>query len=131
MAYSAVFAHLSIDVDQLMALTPEDRAETVEWWTPIVYNADGNLDEEKVLAELHDFRFMIQEVPKVYSAVTGERCSKPNYYASGVLSAHEDYMAELIEEMRHEAVKDALDMIEAGSTKDEVLKEFPSHDYTR
>lgn len=61
-------------------------------WKHIVENPDGTLNKDQIMKELSDFSFMIDEVPKVYSEVTGGMLSKPMYYCSSVISAHEDYL---------------------------------------
>jgi hypothetical protein len=99
--------------------------ETRAWWRDIIYNPDGTLNEDAILAELSDFKFMIEEVPKVYSEITGGMLSKPNYHASGVLQAHEEHLEELIAEMQHEVAREVIEMLEAGHTKDDILKEYP------
>lgn len=108
-----------------MTLSPDEVTELKAWWRDIIYNSDGSLNEEAILAELYDFRMVIREVPVVYDAITGGRMSKPNYFARDVLQQHESYLEELITDARREAVEEALAMIEAGSTPQEVLKEFP------
>lgn len=112
-----------------MSMSESELQQEREYWESIIYNEDGTLNEDAILAELYDFRFIMQQASHVYSEVTGGMLSKPNYYASGVLQAHGDYMEEIIQESRNEAVKDALDMLEAGHTRDEILKEFPTHEY--
>ena len=57
-----------------------------EFWADIVCNEDGSINMEQVKKELSDYSFMLDEVPKVYSEVTGGLLSKPNYYAESVLS---------------------------------------------
>lgn len=57
-----------------------------EFWKDIICDADGNIDVEQVKKELRDFYVMIQEVPKVYSEVTGGMLSKCLYDAEYVLS---------------------------------------------
>lgn len=69
-----------------------------EFWKDIVENPDGTLDVDAVKRELADFRHMIREVPLVYDHVTGGMLSKPNYYASSVISAADEYTERLIEE---------------------------------
>jgi hypothetical protein len=65
------------------------------FWKTIVEDDDGNLNVDQVKRELFDWYFSMQEVAKVYSEITGGRLSKPNYYASGVISAYEEHVEEL------------------------------------
>lgn len=67
-----------------------------DFWAEICLDENGNVDMEQVKKELADFRFIIQEVPKVYSHVTGGELSKPMYYAKGVVEkADEHYKEEM------------------------------------
>lgn len=68
---------------------------TWEEWKKIVYT-DGKLDEEKVKKELMDYGFILEQVPKVYSAVTGGMLSKPNYFADVVIAEYESQFNEYV-----------------------------------
>lgn len=57
-----------------------------EFWKDIIYKEDGNIDVDAVKCELADYYKMLQEVPAVYSEVTGGILSKPLYKAETVLS---------------------------------------------
>lgn len=50
--------------------------ESRQFWSGIVTNPDGSLNEEQVWKELHDFHFLLSNVPLVYDHVTGGRASK-------------------------------------------------------
>lgn len=56
-----------------------------EFWKGIV-EVDGVVDMQAVKNELSDFSHMLDQVPKVYMEVTRGRISKPNTYASAVIS---------------------------------------------
>lgn len=56
-----------------------------EFWKSIICDKDGNVDVEQVKKELCDYYYMLQEVPSVYSEVTGGMLSKPLYDAKYVL----------------------------------------------
>ena len=64
-----------------------------EFWKDIVCDEAGKVNLEQVKKELSDFRFMIDQVPKVYSEVTGGRLSYPNYEAETVLTLFRDEFA--------------------------------------
>ncbi len=88
---------------------PEDYKKTYQdFWKPLV-ETDGKLDPDKVMRELHDYHFMIGEVPKVYGHVSGNKISKPNTYAFEVINAHDDQCREDTEFAVNEAVKEALE----------------------
>lgn len=65
-----------------------------EFWAPILTDEDGNVDLELVKAELFDWHFAMGQVSQVYSTITNGTLSKPNYYASGVISAYEEVQEE-------------------------------------
>lgn len=54
------------------------------FWKDLV-EENGVLDKDKVMRELSDYEFMLDQVPKVYCEVTGSRISKPNTYAYEVI----------------------------------------------
>ena len=70
-----------------MKKTDKKIKENIEFWKDLVYTK-GKLDEKKVMNELSDYSFMLEEVPKVYMAVAG--LSKPNYYADTIITEFED-----------------------------------------
>lgn len=69
-----------------------------EFWRDIVERPDGSLDVDQVKRELHDYRQLLREVPKVYMHVTGGKISKPNTRSEVVIAQAQDYMADLCEE---------------------------------
>ena len=64
-----------------------------EFWKDIVCDENGNVDLEQVKKELSDFRFMIDEVPKVYCEITEGLLSYPTYDAETVLNIFRDEFA--------------------------------------
>ena len=67
-------------------------------WKEAVEDESGNLDKDKVMRELSDYWFVLGEVPKVYCHVSGNRISKPNTYASEVISEADEHYTSLSEE---------------------------------
>lgn len=55
------------------------------FWKEIIMDEDGNINMDQLKLELLDFYNMINEVPKVYCAVTGGILSKPTWSAEAVL----------------------------------------------
>jgi hypothetical protein len=53
-----------------------------------------------VAKELHDFHFMIENAPMVYSHVTGGNCSKAMYHASTVMREADEYLESIVAEAR-------------------------------
>ena len=75
------------------------------FWKPIlesnpdegqrVQRGVSDLDLKQMKKELYDFWVLIENVPKVYSAVTGGRVSKHMTCPSAVIAEFEDYTSEL------------------------------------
>lgn len=71
--------------------------ESWKFWEPLVTKG-GALDLELVKNELHDFYVAMQEVPKVYCHITGNRLSKILYDADVVINAADAHYKDLYEE---------------------------------
>ncbi len=71
-----------------------DKVEEIfnEFWSEIVCNPDGSLNKEEVMKELYDYHFVLENVPKVYCAITNNTLSKPNYHAHAVISCYEEHL---------------------------------------
>lgn len=69
---------------------------SADFWCNVVYPEGAGAAD--IQNELNDFHFLMQEVPKVYSAVTGNKLSKPNYLASVVIAEAEAYTQAMCEE---------------------------------
>ena len=76
-----------------------------EFWKEII-EKNGVVDIEQVKKELHDYHFILGEVPKVYCHVTGSRVSKPNTFASDVISEADEYTNEMIEQHEKDLLAD-------------------------
>lgn len=84
----------------------EDYEQVYEdFWKELVANPDGTLNVDAVKRELFDWYFAMGEVAEVYCHITDGALSKPNYYASGVISVADEYVDRLIAE----ALEDAQD----------------------
>lgn len=94
-----------------------------EYWKALV-ETDGKLDLDKVMRELHDYHFMIEQVPKVYGHVSGGMISKPNTYAFEVINQHDDKRQEDIDWAVKEAVKETIErtLDEAAAHCEEVFR---------
>jgi len=79
--------------------------ESWKFWEPIVIKPDGSIDIEQVKKELHDFYVAMQEVPKVYCHITGNRLSKILYDADVVIAAADAHYEHLYEEDKEVAEK--------------------------
>lgn len=72
--------------------------ESKAFWQGIIYNEDGTLNEDKVLAELHDYLNCIGFAAVVYCHATGDKISKINTLPSVVMSVIDDHISEIVEE---------------------------------
>ena len=77
-----------------------------EFWRPLVYK-DGKLDEEAVLNELADYRFLMQQASRVYCEVTGGVLSKTNYAAELILEYHQNACDKFYKGIYDEEARDA------------------------
>ena len=63
-----------------------------EFWREII-EPEGKIDIQQVKKELSDYKFLLEEVPKVYHKITG--ClSKTHYPSNVILSLHEERFVE-------------------------------------
>ena len=94
-----------------------------DFWKEIVYDENGNLSEDLVAKELADYELILDEVPKVYCAVTNDRMSKPTYYAREVITMFESlhYDKEITRCDVKDMIKDASDI---GELKDLLIRYF-------
>jgi len=69
-----------------------------DFWKDIVENKDGTLNKDQVARELFDYSSLLDNVPTVYSHVTGDTLSYPSYCASSVIEAYETNLEEKYKE---------------------------------
>jgi hypothetical protein len=84
----------------LNILTEEDKKvqkDYDEFWKDIV-EKDGCVDLWLVKKELSDFRFIINQLPKIYMHITNGRLSKHMYSAETIIRIHDDIRTEEIEQ---------------------------------
>jgi hypothetical protein len=74
----------------------DDYKETYRKFWKALVETDGKLDLDKVMRELHDYSFLLDQVPKVYDHVSG--ISKPNTHAFEVINRHDIKRQEDIDE---------------------------------
>lgn len=79
-----------------------------DFWKGIVEKEDGSIDLEQVKKELHDYYFILNEVPKVYCEVTNYNISKPNTHAFEVISLLHKYWRPVDEENEEIKIKSEL-----------------------
>lgn len=93
------------DVDELTRLRFEKQAG--EFWRDVFEEITDKTERQKIQDELTDYYFMLKQVPKVYMHVTGQKMSKPNYYAESVIYEADNHMQDCIDE----ALEDELEGI--------------------
>lgn len=100
----------------------EELLHAVKWREGIY---DGKpLTRRQIIAELHDYRMILAEVPLVYDHVTGGRISKPNTSARAVIAVADDHLTELVEE----EVKERLERAHsAGEPREGEASAPPNH----
>lgn len=77
-----------------------------EFWNPIILHKDGRLKRSQIMKELDDYRFMLEQVPKVYMAVSNGLLSKPMYFAETIITQLEDNFYD--KECVHDDIKEIL-----------------------
>ena len=79
----------------------ELETEIDEYWLPLL-KTNGKWDKKKIRNELHDLVFIYKQIGTVYCYITGNKLSKPMYYAQTIMDAHdaviEDAVAYALEE---------------------------------
>lgn len=69
-----------------------------EFWAPIILDENQNINFYQVMCELHDYHFLLQNVPKVYDHVTGGSVSQPNTTAEAVIAEYNQHRENEISE---------------------------------
>ena len=88
----------------------EDYEKTFkEFWQEILCLPDGSLNLDQVKRELHDYHTLLDNVPKVYSHVTGGLISKPNTVAEAVIAEADDCVNKWVDEMIKEAIDNTVE----------------------
>jgi hypothetical protein len=87
-----------------------------KYWKDLL-QTNGKWSERKIRNEMHDLAFVMENVGKVYMALTGEKLSKPMYYAETIITAHEDACMEAVNQYRDMLLDDCKDM-----TKEEIIE---------
>ena len=85
---------------QSVCATPA--AETVfdEFWRDIIMNEDDTVNLDAVKNELADYKFILDQIPAVYSAVTGGMLSKPMYKANVIIDTFYERYGNIAEQTR-------------------------------
>lgn len=81
------------------------------FWKPIVSNEDGTINIEQVKKELADFSFIMEQVPKVYCHITGDKMSKVMYRAKDVIRMADDHFNEQLREAVKEETESEIDAV--------------------
>lgn len=77
-------ACLAAAVEKIIQQDRKEMTQSDEFWRSLVF--DGMPSAEEIRNELHDYRRMMGEVPKVYWHITGGAISKPNTPAAAVIA---------------------------------------------
>ncbi len=72
----------------------EEKLKASKFWTDLF---PEGMNSEEVKNELNDFHYIMEQIPKIYSAVTGGTLSNEMYSAETVISVYEDHIQELID----------------------------------
>lgn len=69
-----------------------------EFWREIVCTPYGDLNLDAVMRELHDYKFLLDQIPAIYDEVTGGRLSKTTYTSDSVIRAFQEAREEDIDQ---------------------------------
>ncbi|GAB6709581.1 hypothetical protein [Bacillus cereus] len=78
-----------------------------EHWKKYVTDEQGNLDEDKVKRELSDYKYLLDQVPTVYSELAG--LSKTFYSAQTIINAVREKQEEYARDIYLEDIKQMAD----------------------
>jgi len=90
---------------QVEIIDNEVQKDYEEYWKDII-EKDGVVDMEQVKKELSDFRYIIEQLPKVYMHITNGILSKHMYSAETIIRLHDDIRTEEIENACKETAQD-------------------------
>ena len=82
--------------DELTRLRSEKAAG--EFWRGVFDSITDKTERQKIEDELHDYRFVMSQVSRVYMHITGHTLSKCNYYADDVIAVADACTERLIAE---------------------------------
>lgn len=105
--------------DQKEPLSEENIKNFNENWRELL-QTDGVWDEDKIMREITDLSFVLEQVGEVYCYITGNKLSKPMYYAKEITTAFDDE----VENQVQERLKDEKDSNEAIEKIDNFITEF-------
>ncbi len=105
--------------------TPQETFDN--FWKDFVTDGNGFWDSESIKNELHDFYFMMGQVPKVYCHVSGDKASNPMIYASVINTLHD----ETVEDAIHDEMQDLYDAIKLSDDPDEIKEIFRSYAHVK
>lgn len=97
-------------------------------WKEILEKEDGSIDVEQLKKELADFQDLIDKHIDFVAYATGSRLSKATYKLSSLKQAHDDYIEELLEDARKDAVEDYKTLMGIDDDRDDELLEDEEED---
>jgi hypothetical protein len=100
-----------MNTDQKQEDFDKEFDENWQDWLDLII-IDGKLDEQKIKNEMRDLVFIYKQVGEVYCYITGNKLSKPMYYANEVITAYEDELNKLIRDDRVRIIKEIDKLIE-------------------
>lgn len=104
--------------------------ESDYYWDTYVFNEEYPFNKENAYKELSDYYFMLEQLPKIYMELSGGICSYPNYPASSIIQAHNDYVERLTSEYtdRINQLEDILIDVRKNTEDDYVIKKCDEAD---
>lgn len=124
---------LKVQIEQLskdLEIRKTCNEESDYYWDTYVFNEEYPFNKENAYKELSDYYFMLEQLPKIYMELSGGMCSYPNYPASSIIQAHNDYVERLTSEYtdRINQLEDILIDIRKNTEDDYVIKKCDEAD---
>lgn len=100
------------------------------YWDNYVFSEEYPFNKENAYKELSDYYFILEQLPKIYMELSGGMCSYPNYPASSIIQAHNDYVERLTSEHtdRINKLEDILIDVRKNTEDDYVIKKCDGAD---
>lgn len=93
-----------------------------EFWSNIICDEHGNINIQQLKKELSDFSMVLEEVPKVYCALTNNTLSKVHYFADTVISIASDVQEAAYQERFKDNVQEVVINIASVLSEDDNSK---------
>jgi hypothetical protein len=99
-----------------------------EWesfWKGIICNVDGTINMQELKNNLYDLSYVLEQVPKVYCHITGNKMSKVMYASETVISVADDYFQQKLDEAIEDEKGEKIEVAPKGAVWVEATDRLP------